>query len=833
MRGVAPRAIGALSKSRAVLGKILAPPNEGGEEPPSSGWRGRLGAKAPLILLALAMALAVLLNFNRERYYAPLEWDTAKNLAIAENLSPAHKFRLFLRLTPGEDGELHYATYSRFPIGAHALIKLAMLPFGDDLAAKIFAARVLMLVFFGGAAFLAYHSILRISSNRWIALIATLTPFSSYYFLRYSSWVSNEFTPDLFAAMLTFHGMVIFAQEGRFRQLVVKTCVAILLGWHVYAFLAPFILFGLGGEIISAVKSRRGGVSSPNQANALRALSHTLARSRYLRLGVASVAFGAAVLTFNLVNEYDALNGERPLTDLPTVRSFTGRAGLRPGPGFPWGDFIHAQFSRVGGASFPQALINWPGVEVEMPPADSPSRFVAVAPPLPLVALGVLTTAASLAGLLFVRRWKMLFATLALSGFFWALPFRVNTFFWIHQHEAIFYVGVPLTLVTSLLLAAARLGAGRILPVVGIAAFAVFALSAVQMTAPTPEAARVAERQESVFSDLTRIRQVTQGKSVVIAQSEDGRRALYGDSNALDFHLSGSHILYSKSGAPPKRDVAYDFVLIPHRDESFPLLTPHNETVFLYGRADPAALRRSWVDSVASGASGEPAARSVYDVSVGNGALLYVKEPCEAADLEREFFLHVFPKDPDDLPERRGESGFDNRDFAFLQWGVLHDGRCAARVPLPAFAVSGIRTGQFGAGDGEQWRVEFPFDREALRAAAVAAASSEPDARAEFDLRLDEAARTLTYVKEPCAAADTERPFFLHVAPERADDLPEGRRGLGFDSRGFDFALNGVVFDGKCVAQVALPEYRIAGVRTGQWVRGEGETWEATIPFGG
>ncbi len=789
----------------------------------------------PPVLLALAMAVAVLLNFNRERFYAPLEWDTAKNLAIAENLSPAHNFLLFLRLTPGEDGELRYATYSRFPIGGYALIKLAMLPFGDDLAAKAFAARMLMLAFFGGAAFLAYHSILRISSNRWIALIATLTPFSSYYLLRYSSWVSNEFAPDLFAVMLTFHGTVIFAQEGRFRQLVVKTCAAILLGWHVYAFLAPFIIFGLGSEIISAVKPRRGGAVDPTQANALRVLLRALARSRYFRLGVISAAFGAAVLTFNLVNEYDAWNGERPLTDLPTVRSFTGRAGLRFGPedGFAWGDFARVQFSRVGGASFPQALINWPGVGVEMPPADSPFRFVAVAPPLHLVAVGFLTTAASLAALLFVRRWKILLATLALSGFFWALPFRGNTFFWIHQHEAIFYVGAPLTLITSILLAAARLGAGRILPVVAVAAFAAFALSAVQMIAPTSEAARVAERQESVFSDLTRIRQVTQGKSVVIAQSEDGRRALYGDSNALDFHLSGSHILYPESGAPPERGVAYDFVLIPHRDESFPLLTPHNETVFLYGRADPAALRRSWADSVASGASSEPAARSVYDVSVGDGALLYVKEPCEAADVEREFLLHVFLKDPDDLPERRRESGFDNRDFAFLQWGVLHDGRCAARVPLPAFAVSGIRTGQFGADDGEQWRVEFPFDREALRAAAAAAASSEPDARAEFDLRLDEAARTLTYVKEPCAAPDTERPFFLHVAPERADDLPEGRRGLGFDSRGFDFALNGVVFDGKCVAQVALPEYRIAGVRTGQWVRGEGETWEATIPFGG
>ena len=51
---------------------------------------------------------------------------------------------------------------------------------------------------------------------------------------------------DLFGVMLTFHGMVVFVQEGRFRQLLVKTCVALLIGWHVYAFLLPFIALGSG-----------------------------------------------------------------------------------------------------------------------------------------------------------------------------------------------------------------------------------------------------------------------------------------------------------------------------------------------------------------------------------------------------------------------------------------------------------------------------------------------------------------------------------------------------------------------------------------------------------
>ncbi len=39
------------------------------------------------------------------------------------------------------------------------------------------------------------------------------------------------------------------------------------------------------------------------------------------------------------------------------------------------------------------------------------------------------------------------------------------------------------------------------------------------------------------------------------------------------------------------------------------------------------------------------------------------------------------------------------------------------------------------------------------------------------------------------------------------------------------------MFDGKCVAQVPLPERPVESIRTGQWERGRGEIWEAAIPF--
>lgn len=824
MRGVAPRAAGALSKSRAALGKILAPPNEGGKEPPSFGWRGRIGAKAPLILLTLALAAALLLNLDREHFYSHMEWDTAKNLAVAENLSPSNNFRLLLRLTPGEDGETFQILYSRFPIGGYALIKLVILPFGDNLAAKVFAARMLMLAFLVAAAFLAYHSILRISSSRWIALTATLTAFPSYYILRYHNQVSNEFMMELFALMLTFHGMLIFLQDGRFRQLVVKTCIALLIGWRVYSFLGPFIVLGLGSEIVAAIKARRDAGSDPSQASASSSALRALTRSRYLRLGVVAVMFGATLLSFNLIQEYDALNGAKPLNELPTVESIIIRVGWgsRVLDGLDWEIWLRRQFYRVAGSATPDALIDWPGFHVET---------LRNGPPLRYVAAGIILTALALGGLLFTRR-RMLLFTLTASGFVWAFATPGNAYLWYHHHAAIFYIGVPLTLATLLLLAARRLGVGVLLPIAAVAAFTVFALSAFQSIASRPEAAGAAARQQAIFSDMSRIRQrIPAGKSVIIAQSIRSREARYGGANAVDFYLAGSRIRYLDE-LPPERDFEYDFVVIPHRDESFPLLTPHNEAVFLYERADPADLQRSWVDSLASGASSEPVARSVYDVSISGRSVVFVKEPCADADIAHRFFLHVFPEDPDDLPSWRRAAGYDNLDFAFPLWGVLFDGKCAAVAPLPEYAISGVSAGQFTE-EGELWTASLPFDPGALRTAYADVKTREPDVGAEFDLHLDKAARTLTYVKEPCAPSDADALFFLHVTPDRASDLPEGRREIGFDNKDFDFDLNGVVFDGKCVARVSLPEYRIASVRTGQWIPGEGEAWEATIPFGG
>ena len=248
----------------------IPPPHSG----PLTGWcagrwrrlRGRAltrPAALPLVLLLLALSALFLFGGDREHFYRPghHDWISSHRLAFAENLSFRHNLLIFYGLSRDAEGKISYPKpYNRFPAGGFALIKLAILPFGEtDFRAQIYAARMLMLLLFSAAAVLAYHSLARIAGSCWDALTATLLAFSSYYMLYYADQISNEVTIDLFAVMLAFHGMVIFVQEGHFRQLLVKSCVALLLGWHVYAFLLPFIVFGLAAELLKA----RQSVSTP------------------------------------------------------------------------------------------------------------------------------------------------------------------------------------------------------------------------------------------------------------------------------------------------------------------------------------------------------------------------------------------------------------------------------------------------------------------------------------------------------------------------------------------------------------------------------------------
>ena len=126
----------------------------------------------------------------------------------------------------------------------------------------------------------------------------------------------------------------------------------------------------------------------------------------------------------------------------------------------------------------------------------------------------------------------------------------------------------------------------------------------------------------------------------------------------------------------------------------------------------------SWLADYESVASGEPAARSVFDIYLRENAVSYLKSPCGAADAQARFFLHVIPEDVEDLPADHRRYGFDNLDFHYLDFrygksaALAFSGKCIAKRPLPDYPIARIRTGQFIPDDGNIWQAEFPVGAE-------------------------------------------------------------------------------------------------------------------------
>ena len=228
--------------------------------------------------------------------------------------------------------------------------------------------------------------------------------------------------------------------------------------------------------------------------------------------------------------------------------------------------------------------------------------------------------------------------------------------------------------------------------------------------------------------------------------------------------------------------------------------------------------------------AGPPLARSAYDIYLGDGELVYIQERCDPAETEHPFYLDAFPLNASDLPAERRAQGFERSYFEFYLHGALLEDACAALLPLPDYPAVAVRTGQRAPDGSDTWSAAFSLNPEPHRLAHRAAASGEPVAQGAFHLHMADDA--VVYVKEPCALPDVEARFFLHVVPERADDLPGSRRGAGFDNLDFDFFLRGALFDGKCAASVPLPDYPIASIRTGQHAREEGEIWSAEFEVG-
>ena len=123
-------------------------------------------------------------------------------------------------------------------------------------------------------------------------------------------------------------------------------------------------------------------------------------------------------------------------------------------------------------------------------------------------------------------------------------------------------------------------------------------------------------------------------------------------------------------------------------------------------------IRKERLDMYAAVVSEAPGAVSVYNLHLQDGALHYAKRPCAPSDTEAHFFLHIYPVDAAALPAHRRLRGFDNLDFAFLDYGFLTSDKCLIRRALPDYPINRIHAGQFIYPNGPVvWEAELPFSR--------------------------------------------------------------------------------------------------------------------------
>ena len=102
----------------------------------------------------------------------------------------------------------------------------------------------------------------------------------------------------------------------------------------------------------------------------------------------------------------------------------------------------------------------------------------------------------------------------------------------------------------------------------------------------------------------------------------------------------------------------------------------------------------------------------------------------------------------------------------------------------------------------------------------------------------------LTYVKSPCLSHDLSHRFFLHITPADAKDLARETEPFGFNVYDFyahEENVSAASHEDGCFVSLALPDYDLKHINTGQVVRvespggevsWEGPIWEGSHTFG-
>ena len=112
--------------------------------------------------------------------------------------------------------------------------------------------------------------------------------------------------------------------------------------------------------------------------------------------------------------------------------------------------------------------------------------------------------------------------------------------------------------------------------------------------------------------------------------------------------------------------------------------------------------------------SNRPVIRSNYDVYLHDNSLVYIQNACKKEDSRHYFFLHITPKNKEDLtPESiRHGANLNRLDFHFTDArGMEFKGKCIIIRKLPNYDIRSIATGQLGPAGQRTWDATYPFSK--------------------------------------------------------------------------------------------------------------------------
>ena len=667
----------------------------------------RKAAAAPLALLLLTLGGMFLSAWAGGRLVRPVGDDpvAAGTLARAANLNAEHYFVRFSHRTLEPDGAVAYHRDGGGAPGGDFALRFVTGHFPRDHTARLTAARMLMALFFFGAALLAYLSLARLLERRSLALAAVLLVFS-WFWAGSGLVVAAAGPPALFGVFLAFHGLVVFAQEGRLRPALVACGAGVLFS---FAALALILMFVSASVLLSARESRRRRSGEAKGA----ALPPGF-RRRFDRRLPALAGFGLAVVlaTWGL----DALN-TRALLAGEGVRDGASVAGSSLFADAPaTGSAGSARSAPGSGPGFPGSLFSGLGSGF-VPGGGTDSAGGGAAP-----AIGVLLLLAGVVGAAW-SRWRVPFLSLSLSGFAAATAATAAA----PEVGGLAALG-PVLVVVALGFAPLRRfrGPGPVRIAAGAAVGIALLLGHRGAEArPEPEPAA---REARVRQDFDRIRGALRGRgagaavfvpgdafrSLLAFRDESRSRAEaavfvprdpfrgggFAGGRATAWYLAG----FVLAGGERRADAEY---LLGGEPGPGPgRLTPGNREVFLHDRAVSDGELGAWIE-----AAGPPRLSSEFEVYLAGDRLLYVREHCAPENLEGTFRLRLRPRDEADLPPLRRSYGFEDLRFRFEDRALDTVSSCVAGVRLPEYDLRTIATGRFLRDDEGRltpvWRGEF------------------------------------------------------------------------------------------------------------------------------